>query len=141
MNILITRKRVLHSEITKDDVVSCLNTLGYCLERDLDSTQVAIQSNTKSVQNFANLVDMVAQYYSLSVNELKSESRRKEITVSRQILMLLAKKYFGWTLEKIGDYFGGKNHASVIYAIKNTEKNMKTDMDMAHDYQVFVDRL
>jgi chromosomal replication initiation ATPase DnaA len=42
-------------------------------------------------------------------------------------------------LEKIGDYFGWKNHASVIYAINNTEKKMKTDADMAHDYQVFVD--
>ncbi|MBU0626426.1 hypothetical protein KKG31_03325 [Patescibacteria group bacterium] len=63
------------------------------------------------------------------------------MTQSRQILMLLAKKYFGWTLEKIGDYFGGKNHASVIYAINNVEKKLKTDGDMAHDYQVFVDRL
>jgi len=132
---------VLHAELTRDDVVACLKTLGYYLEQEMDNTQKAIQSNTKSIQNFANLVDMVAQYYNVWVNELKSESRRREITVSRQILMLLAKKYFWRTLEKIGDYFGGKNHASVIYAINNTEKKMKTDTDMAHDYQVFVDWL
>jgi len=141
LNILITRKKVLHAELTRDDVVACLKTLGYYLEQEMDNTQKAIQSNTKSIQNFANLVDMVAQYYNVWVNELKSESRRREITVSRQILMLLAKKYFWRTLEKIGDYFGGKNHASVIYAINNTEKKMKTDTDMAHDYQVFVDWL
>lgn len=131
----------MHAELTLDDVVACLKTLGYYLEKDMDSTQRAIQSNTKSAQNFANLVDMVAQYYNVGVNELKSESRRKEITTSRQMLMLLAKKYFGWTLEKIGDYFGGKNHASVIYAINNVERKLKIDKDMEHDYLVFVDRL
>jgi len=49
---------------------------------------------------------MVAQYYSISVVDLKSDNRKQEITVARQMLMFLAKKYFGWTLEKIGDYFG-----------------------------------
>jgi chromosomal replication initiation ATPase DnaA len=44
---------------------------------------------------------MVAQYYNLSVSDLKSDSRKKEITGTRQILMLLAKRYFGRTLEKI----------------------------------------
>jgi len=44
---------------------------------------------------------MVAQYYNISVNEIKSDSRKKEITTARQILMLLAKKYFKRTLEKI----------------------------------------
>ena len=65
LNILITRKKVLHAELTRDDVVACLKTLGYYLEQEMDNTQKAIQSNTKSIQNFANLVDMVAQYYNV----------------------------------------------------------------------------
>ncbi|MBO4516832.1 hypothetical protein J5751_05400 [bacterium] len=32
---------------------------------------------------------------------MKSDSRRQEITMARQILMLLAKRYYGWTLEKV----------------------------------------
>jgi len=55
----------MHAEITREDVVACLKTLGYYLEQEMDSTQKAIQSNTKSVANFANLVDMVAQYYNV----------------------------------------------------------------------------
>lgn len=141
LNILLTRKNILHTELSKDDVVVCLKTLWYYLEKEMDSTQIAVQSNTKSTQNFANLVDMVAQYYTIGVNELKSDSRRKEITVARQILMVLAKRYFNRTLEKTGDYFGGKNHASVIYAVNNIERKLKIDQNMAHDYQVFVDWL
>ena len=141
LNILLSRKAILHKDVEENDVYECLKTLWYKIEHTADATQAAVQSNTKWTQNYDLLVDMVAQYYGISVQELKSESRKKEITNARQLLMLLAKKYFSWTLERIGDHFGGKGHAAVIYAINNTEKKLKKDEDMAHDYEVFVDRL
>jgi len=141
LNILLTRKAILNAELTTQDVFDCLKTLWYSTEQQIDSTQAALQANTKSAQNFVNLVEMVAQYYNISVNDLKSESKKKEITNARQILMLLAKKYFNRTLEKIGDYFWWKWHATVIYAINNIEKKLKTDQDMSHDYNVFTDWL
>lgn len=98
-----------------------------------------MQQNKKSSKNFSTLVEMVAQYYSISVADLKSDSRKKEITQARQMLMFLAKKYFDWTLEKIGDYFGGKNHATAIYAINSIEKKLKSDPEIQHDYRVFTD--
>lgn len=139
LNILITRQQLSKSEITEEDVYSCLKTLGYyCQEGQTNFDQV-MQQNKKSSKNFSTLVEMVAQYYSLSIAELKSDSRKKEITQARQILMLLAKKYFNRTLEKIGDYFGGKNHATAIYAISTIEKKLKSDSQIQHDYRVFVD--
>jgi chromosomal replication initiation ATPase DnaA len=51
--------------------------------------------------------------------------------------MLIAKKHFNRTLERIGDYFGGKNHASVIYAVNNIERKCKIDESISHDYNVF----
>lgn len=141
LNILLSRKAILHKDVEQQDVFECLKTLWYAIEHTTESTQSAVQSNTKGTKNFDLLVDMVAQYYGISVQELKSESRKKEITNARQILMLLAKKYFQWTLERIGDHFGGKWHAAVIYAINNTEKRLKKDQDISHDYEVFVDWL
>lgn len=141
LNILLSRKAILHKDVEQQDVFECLKTLWYTIEHTTEATQTAVQSNSKWTKNFDLLVDMVAQYYGISVQELKSESRKKEITNARQILMLLAKKYFHRTLERIGDHFGGKWHAAVIYAINNTEKKLKKDEDMAHDYEVFVDWL
>jgi len=141
LNILLSRKAILHKEVGEEDVYECLKTLWYQVEHSADATKAAVASNTKWTKNYDLLVDMVAQYYSISVQELKSEARRKEITNARQILMLLAKKYFQRTLERIGEYFGGKGHAAVIYAINNTEKKLKKDQDIAHDYEVFVDWL
>lgn len=141
LNILLSRKAILHKDVEDTDVFECLKTLGYKVEHTEDETQAVVESNSKSVKNFDALVTMVAQYYGVAVQDLKSDSRKKEITNARQMLMLLAKKYFDRTLERIGDHFGGKGHAAVIYAINNTEKKLKKDHDMAHDYEVFAEWL
>ena len=57
------------------------------------------------------------------------------------MLMYLAKNRFGWTLEKIGDYFGGKNHSSVIYSINNFQKLLKRDPKIAKDREVINNHL
>jgi len=134
LNILLTRKKLSWNEISEDDVYLCLKTLWYS----------AIQTNLytpnwRSQNNFDTIVEMIANYYSISVSELKSDSRKKEITTARQILMYIAKKHFKRTLEKIWMYFWGKNHAAVIYAIWNVEKMLKSDKDIQHDYQIFTE--
>lgn len=135
LNFLSTRKAFSWNEISEDDVYACLETLGYNPSKP---TKWNINDlNTKSQKNFDTIVEMVANYYSISVAELKSDSRKKEITTARQILMYIAKKYFRRTLEKIWMYFWGKNHAAVIYAISNIEKKLKSDEDVQQDYQIF----
>jgi len=140
LNILLTRKKLSWNEITEDDVYACLQTLGYSTQHHM-STFDAVNQNWKSTKNFDTIVEMVANYYSISVAELKSDSRKKEITTARQILMLIAKKHFRRTLEKIWMYFGWKNHATAIYAISNIEKKLKSDEDIQHDYQIFTERV
>lgn len=143
LNIVLTKKMMTKDDLQKDDIYQCLKTLGYSTTENVTKTSVRelSQENMRSNKNFSNLVEMVGEYYGISVQDLKSESRKKEITIARQVLMMLAKRYFHWTFEKIGDFFGGKNHASVIYAVQNIEKKLKTDSNLEHDYQVFVDRL
>ena len=85
------------------------------------------QMNTRSLMSFSHIVDHVAAYYNLSIADLKSDKRSKDISLARQMLMVIAKSKFQWTLEKIGSYFGGKNHSGVIYAIKQFPKKLKAD--------------
>jgi len=138
LNTLLTRKNLMWTDISEDDVYDCLRTLWYIAKDNMQESKIA-EMNSKSAQNFGKIVEMVAEYYWLSVSDLKSDSRRQEITMARQILMLLAKRYYGRTLEKVWDYFGWKNHASVIYAINNIEKKIKFNKELAHDYNVFVE--
>ena len=139
LNSLISRKKFSGTELTENDIYGVLRTLGYSTTPQVSEIQVG-KENTKSEQSFDTVVELVANYYGIAVEEIKSDSRKKEITTARQILMLLAKKYFKWTLERIGEYFG-KNHATAIYAIGNIEKKLKTDENIQHDYNVFIERV
>ena len=79
INILLTKKK-LQGDINEQDVNNCLETLGYNVPKSHLSVGTANQQNKKSVQNFSDLVDMVASYYDIAVADLKSDSRKKEIT-------------------------------------------------------------
>lgn len=139
LNIILSRKNLSGKEISEEDVYQCLRTLWYSVNQP--NIWNPSELNWKSQKNFDTIVEMVANYYSISVAELKSDSRKKEITTARQILMLIAKKHFRRTLEKIWMYFGWKNHATAIYAISNIEKKLKSDEDIQHDYQIFTERV
>ena len=138
LNILLTRKKLSWNELSENDVYETLQILWYSVRPNNISPN---EQNWKSQKNFDTIVEMVANYYSISVAELKSDSRKKEITTARQILMHIAKKHFRRTLEKIGMYFWGKNHAAVIYAISNVEEKLKYDKDIQQDYQIFTERV
>lgn len=122
-------------------MLDTLTTLGFTVDPSTPNVENLLKQNKKSTKNFDTLVEIVAEYYNIAIADLKSDSRKKEITTARQLLMYIAKQHFNWTLEKIGDYFGGKDHATAIYAIKNITKKLKLDAQIQHDYRVFEDRI
>jgi len=139
LNVLISRRKMFW-ELTEADVYDTLETLWYKKSKINEITpEVAFRHNTKSVKNFNEVVEYVANYYDLPVSEIKWKSRKKEISVARQMLMQIAKKYFNWTLEKIWDYFWGKNHASVLYSINTFERLLKNDKKIYNDYMIILE--
>lgn len=137
----MTRQQLSGQEISHQDVLDTLTTLGFAVDPSTPNVENLLKQNKKSTKNFDSLVEIVAEYYNIAIADLKSDSRKKEITTARQLLMYIAKQHFNWTLEKIGDYFGGKDHATAIYAIKNITKKLKLDAQIQHDYRVFEDRI
>jgi len=139
LNLLITRRKMFW-ELTEADVYDSLETLGYKKSKTNTITpEIANRQNTKSTKNFSDIVEYVANYYDIAVSDILGKSRKKEISIARQMLMLIGKKYFNWTLEKIGDYFGGKNHASVLYSINTFERLLKNDKKIYNDYMIILD--
>jgi chromosomal replication initiator protein len=139
LNLLITRRKMFN-ELTEADIYDTLETLGYKKSKTHEITpEVAYRQNTKSTKNFSEIVEYVANYYDIPVSDIKWKSRKKEVSIARQMLMTIWKKYFNWTLEKIWDYFWGKNHASVLYSINTFERLVKNDKKIYNDYMVILD--
>ncbi len=76
------------------------------------------------------IIRLTATYLNVKKNDIISNKRSKQISLSRQIAMYLSKKYTSKTLKEIGDEFNGRNHATVISSISKIEKIMIEDMNI-----------
>jgi chromosomal replication initiator protein len=136
VTMLATKQHLYGRELQIDDIYDVLRTLGYDTANPLHSRQVS-----SSRLWFDELVDFVVDYLRIEKDKLLGEDRHKSLVIARKLLMIIAKEQYGWTLEKIGDYFGGKNHATVIYAIKTIKKTLATDEYIKSDYALFVSKI
>ena len=57
----------------------------------------------------------VARYYQLSVADLKSSSRRRNVAVARRTLIYFAREVCGKSFARIGAFLGGRDHTTVLY--------------------------
>jgi chromosomal replication initiator protein len=134
LNVILTRKNLLGEDLTIEEVKNILKSLWY----NVDNYQKTVQTQTKVIipakKDLNYYLEIISQYYNLDPREIKWNSRKKEISLARQMLMYIWKRYLNRTLERIWDFFGGKNHATVIYAINNFEKLLKQDENIKQDF-------
>ena len=76
------------------------------------------------------IVATVADYYSLTPSQLTGKIRTSQIALARHIAMYLVKTLLQLPFTKIGQYFGGRDHATAMKAVEKVEKSLKIDPDM-----------
>lgn len=69
----------------------------------------------------------VCDFYNLKLTDIKARKRTKEIALPRQVAMYIGKQITDLSLNDIGKAFGGKDHATVIYACKQIEERRGKD--------------
>lgn len=98
---------------------------------DLDTAREALKNqiisyNTKET-NILRIKETVADAYNVTVEELDSKKRSKNIAFPRQVAMYLARNLLDKSLPKIGEEFGGRDHTTVMHAIKRIEDEIEKD--------------
>ncbi|MCL4168906.1 UNVERIFIED_CONTAM: hypothetical protein GTU68_028518 [Idotea baltica] len=88
--------------------------------------QKFVSFNNKKI-SIENIKNVVATHYKLDVELLNSTSRKREIVMARQISMYLAREYTKHSYGRIGSYFGGKDHSTVMYSIKSVKNMLDVD--------------
>ena len=71
--------------------------------------------------------DVIAAYFNLRVEDLKSQRRTRNIAYPRQIAMYLSRKLTDMSLPKIGEEFGGRDHTTVIHAHDKISKDLELE--------------
>lgn len=72
----------------------------------------------------------VSETLGIKLQDMRSKKRTKEIANARKLAMFIAKKLTNLSLTEIGNAFGGKDHATVIYACKQIEREQQKDENL-----------
>ncbi|MBQ7124439.1 MAG: chromosomal replication initiator protein DnaA [Oscillospiraceae bacterium] len=75
----------------------------------------------------SKIITEVSRTFNVSEQDIKSNKRAANISRARQVAMYVIKDITQMSMAAIGDEFGGRDHSTVVYAISQTEKMMKTD--------------
>ncbi|ACD52856.1 chromosomal replication initiator protein DnaA [Clostridium botulinum] len=79
-----------------------------------------------------SIQEIVANYFNLKIDDLKSQRRTRNVAYPRQIAMYLSRKLTDMSLPKIGEEFGGRDHTTVIHAYEKISENLKSDENLQH---------
>lgn len=99
------------------------------LEFARNALQDLIRANDRRI-TIDEIQRKVADYYKVRLADLLSARRSREVARPRQIAMYLAKRLTPRSLPEIGRKFGGRDHTTVMHAIKRVEELRLTDNEM-----------
>lgn len=98
----------------------------------IESVQPLIGSGvTLSSLTENRIINTVADYYNLTSQQLTGRIRTNQIAMARHIAMYLIRTLLDVPFLKIGALFGGKDHSTVMNAVKKVEKSLKVDEAIA----------
>lgn len=106
---------------------------------DVDLARAALgatgQENGQHQPTVHNIIDVVCDYYDVKLSEILSKKKTKSIARPRQVCMWLARKLTRFSLEEIGGYFGGRDHTTVLHAVRTINTKVGSDARLAHDLE------
>ena len=98
----------------------------------IDLAKEAIQNfiqRTSNELNVGHIQNLVADYFDIPVDRMKSKTRKREVVTARQVAMFLCKNHTSEPLKSIGEQFGGRDHSTVIYSIRSVQDLIDTDKE------------
>jgi chromosomal replication initiator protein len=87
------------------------------------------------------VMQAVADIMNVSLEDLKSNSRRREISSARQVGMYLMRQHTDLSLPKIGEMFGGKDHTTVMYSCDKIAQQLDKNPELSRTLRQVGDRI
>ena len=110
----------------------------------VDQVKIVLQgvaSAKKRVVSVKKLMEVVADFYNISVDDLLRQSRRKEFVKPRQIAMYLMREQLENSFPSIGEHFGGRDHTTVMHAVDKIGKLLLEKESMKQEIDLLVNKL
>ena len=106
------------------------------LETAQDVLKDILRANDKRL-TIEDIQKQVAEHFHLRVADMQSSRRSRSVARPRQVAMFLSKHLTSRSLPEIGRRFGGRDHTTVIHAVKKVSQLMEADQSFARDVNLF----
>lgn len=87
------------------------------------------------------IIDVVAEHFNISKEDITSKKRNSEYVIPRQIIMYLCRHMTEATYQMIAAYLGKKDHTTVIHGVEKIEEKIQTDEDLRNKIETIQKKL
>jgi len=91
----------------------------------IDALKDYLSKSSVSKNSVQKIQQIVSDYFKVTIDDLKSKKRLANITHPRQIAMYLCRRLTDESFPRIGMYFGGRDHSTVVHSCNKIEKEIK----------------
>ena len=98
---------------------------------DLVKQMIKGVSERQKLIGIEEILRTVTRHFNIQISHIQSKRKFKSITLPRQIVMYLARKFTNLSLQEIGGYLGGRDHTTVMHATQKIGKLKKTDRNIS----------
>jgi chromosomal replication initiator protein len=88
-----------------------------------------------------DIQNKVADFYGLRIDDFKARKRTKAVAFPRQVAMYLSRELTEFSLPKIGEAFGGRDHTTVIHAHEKIATLVTSDQDLFKIIRTITDKI
>ena len=78
--------------------------------------------------NLSNIAKIVSKHTGVPLSQLRGDSRQSQIVRARSIAMYFCRETSQLPLMKVGEYFGGRDHTTVMHAVKKINRQLNEDL-------------
>lgn len=110
----------------KTNVLEILKKHNRELRDEMDDEE---ERESGKATNIEEIAMRTSEFFDVPLEKIISGSRMREYVVPRQMAMYFANKRLKLSLQKIGNYFGGRDHTSVLAAVRKVEKSRKLSQE------------
>ncbi len=97
----------------------------------IDSLKDQLSDKSVYKNDIHRIQRVVCDYYKINIDDLKGKKRSKDVNYPRQIAIYLCRELTTESYPKIGTYFGGRDHSTVINAYQKIETDLKNNDQLA----------
>jgi chromosomal replication initiator protein len=123
--------RELEGAFNRVNAFSFLNRKPITIELAMESLKDLFPKDKTSQVTPLRIQEIVVAHFRIKIDDLISKRRTRNVTVPRQLAMYLCRELTDWSLPKIGEVFGGRDHTTVIHAYEKVNRERQEDNRIA----------